>query len=498
MKSQNAVGHAVEIPPLHNVTPQASKYNSWEDVSDLCKSIGLTLDPWQELILQSAMGERSDGTWAAKRVGISVARQNGKSLLSVARALAGALLFGEKKIIISAHQQDTARETFQKFLELRDGSPQLAEYMPEKLTMNAINRETIKFTNGATIQFKARSAPGGRGFSADCLLLDEAQILSRRAWASINSTMSARENPQVWLLGTPPTPEDDSEVFASVRSAALEHRSGQAAWIEWAAEPDDDPALTATRVKANPAWYTRINHEVVQGEYETYSTHQFATERLGIWDVGRIRSGVIPMDAWKDRADPSSKGVGDVMLGVEVGPDLAWASVSLAGRRSDGGWHIELVENRNGAAWLPAYLGELLKLNPDIKGIVCDVGGPIKAMLEQRGARYVLPGVHLQLTPMRVVDLAIACSQALVGTVTGWLHHTDQPQLTAAAQAAGKRMIGDSGTWVFSRKSATSDITPIQSATYALWGAQNPNKVYRPRLGTGAGRTSSGRRATVS
>lgn len=469
-------------------------------MSDLCRSFGLILDPWQELVLQSSMGERADGLWAAKRVGISAPRQNGKSQLIVARALAGVLLFGEKKIVVSAHQQDTARETFTKFLELRDQSPALAERMPERLTMNAINREALRFTNGAVIQFKARSAPGGRGFSSDCLLLDEAQILSRRAWASINSTMSARPNPQVWLMGTPPTPEDDSEVFAAVRAAALGGKSSQAAWLEWAAEPGDDPAFEATWAKANPAWFTRINHDVVRGEYETYAERQFAVERLGIWE-SVTTSSVIPMDAWKDRADEHSKVSSPATLGLEIGPDLAWASVSLSGQRADDDWHVELVENRLGAAWVPAYLSALLDLNPDIRGVVSDVAGPIRSMVTQRGQRYTLNGSSITLTPLKVAELTTACSRVLDGTVTGWLHHINQPQLTAAAQSAGKRGIGDTGTWVFSRKSTTSDITPIQSATYALWGAQN--KVIAPRAAAPAAggrqyvtRSQAGRGAT--
>src|SRR5699024_2550952 len=90
----------------------------WQDVADLSASLGVTLDGWQELILEAAMGERADRTWAAKRVGISVPRQNGKSQLMVARILAGALLFGEKKIVVSSHQADTAREAFAKLIEI--------------------------------------------------------------------------------------------------------------------------------------------------------------------------------------------------------------------------------------------------------------------------------------------------------------------------------------------------------------------------------------------
>src|SRR5690606_22028079 len=125
-----------------------------------------------------------------------------------------------------------------------------------KGVMNAINREHIKFANGAKIQFKARSQSGGRGFSADCLMLDEAQRLSRGAWVSINSTMSAQDNPQSWLMGTPPAPEDDGAVFGSVRRAPMEGAK-RTAYLEWSAEPGGDPALEATRRKANPAWDTR-------------------------------------------------------------------------------------------------------------------------------------------------------------------------------------------------------------------------------------------------
>jgi phage terminase large subunit-like protein len=64
------------------------------------------------VVLEAALHERADGRWSTPQVGVSTPRQNGKSQLIVARALAGALVFDEKTIIISAHQQDTAREVF--------------------------------------------------------------------------------------------------------------------------------------------------------------------------------------------------------------------------------------------------------------------------------------------------------------------------------------------------------------------------------------------------
>ena len=75
-------------PPRLRVAPSA-RANGWEDVADLAASLGMPLDEWQEQVLEAAMGERADGKWASKFVGLSAPRQNGKSQLIVARALAG-------------------------------------------------------------------------------------------------------------------------------------------------------------------------------------------------------------------------------------------------------------------------------------------------------------------------------------------------------------------------------------------------------------------------
>jgi len=338
-----------EAPPRVLVEPTGSRANSWEDVADLSARAGVVLDGWQELILKTAMGERRDNTWAAKRVGVTVPRQNGKSQLLVSRALAGALLFGEKKIVISAHQQDTAREAFNKLVEILEGDANgwLMDRVKPKGIMNALNREAVKFRNGATIQFKARSGAGGKGFSSDCLMLDEAQILSQRAWVSINSTMSAMQNPQVWLLGTSPQVEDDSEVFESIRSAAIEGRSSAAAWCEWGADvsdPDYDPASEYTRWSANPAWNTRINHEVVDGEYETYEPMKFAQDRLGVWlsDLGASGTRAVTAKQWEDTAvDVAPDGVPAYAVTFNLNGDR----LALAGaRKHDVGVHVEIID----------------------------------------------------------------------------------------------------------------------------------------------------------
>ena len=240
-------------PPRLLVAPSA-RANSWEDVADLSASLGMPLDEWQEQVLEAAMGERADGRWASKFVGVSAPRQNGKSQLIVARALAGALLFDEKMIIISAHETDTAREIWKRLLDVVEDNPTVEARVTGR--MDAINREFISFGTGAgrqTIKLKARRASGARGFSADCLLLDEAQILGKQSWGSIVPTMSAMPNPQMWLFGTPPTETDDPFAFGRLRESATA-RKARHCWLEWAAEPGDDLNSAEVWAKANPAY----------------------------------------------------------------------------------------------------------------------------------------------------------------------------------------------------------------------------------------------------
>lgn len=490
-----------QAPPRVRHAPRV-RANGWEDVADLSASLGVTLDEWQEAVLEAAMGERHDGRWAARLVGVSAARQQGKSQLIVARALAGILLFEEETIICSAHQTDTAREVFQRLLDIIDENPGLQRRVDS--VMKAINREHIRFKSGQVIRIKARSLAGGRGFSSDCLLLDEAQILGAPAWASILPTMSARDNPQAWLLGTPPTSSDDGEVFARLRQSGLDGNDSRSAWIEWSADEGDDFDDPATWAKANPSLGTRISVEAIEAERASMTNEQFGMERLGMWRVSHA-DGVIPSQSWASQEDSGSVPVEDFALGVEVGPDMAWASVALAGIRADGGRHIELEEDQHtkgrGVSWLAPHVEALVEANPQIRAVVVDVGGPIAPLLIERNGRYWLRSADgsrgVEVTPLKVKELGAGCASLLNGIVVGEVWHIGQPQLSAAALAATKRNLADTGMWVWHRRAAESDITPIQSCTYALIGA-DMTRPKRPRMvGARSNSRRGGREAVV-
>src|SRR5690625_2963694 len=204
-------------------------------------------------------------------------------------------------------------------------------------------------------------------------------------------------------------------------------------------------------------------------------------EALGIWDAAGA-AAVIPAGLWLDAGDEFSVAVDRFALGVEVAPDMERASVALAGLRDDGLWHVELDEAREGVDWLVPYVEGRLEANPQVRAVVVDAGGPVASLVEQRGpADWVFRGTRVSVYTPRAAELAAGCANLLAGVVSGDVKHIRQGQLGAAVAGAGKRAYGtDWGLWVWSRKSAAVDITPVQAVTLALIGAQVEQIKKRP------------------
>jgi hypothetical protein len=400
--------------------------------------LGIPLDEWQETVLEAAMGERTDGRWASKFVGISAPRQNGKSQLIVARALAGVLLFGEKTIIVSAHETDTAREVWKRLLDTVEDNPTLEKRVTGR--MDAINREYLSFGTGAerqVVKLKARSSGAGRGFSSDCLLLDEAQILGKRAWGSIVPTMSARPNPQMWLFGTPPTEDDDAFAFSRVRESATKKRARHT-WLEWAADPKDDLDDPATWAKANPSYGVRISHEACADDRAAMDDEQFSLERLGIWlDPSLARDSAFGDGRWAACLDSDAEPE-IAAIGAAVSFDRQYASIGAAGMD-----------------------GEQLVLG----AVVVDSRGPTADLIP------AMEAAGINVTAMVTSDVLDAAASLYDRVQAGTVSHPGHTDLDIAVSVAAKRTVGDRWTWA--RKTSAGDISMLEAVTLASWGASS-------------------------
>ena len=475
---------ASQVPRLR-VAPRASR--TYGDLaSDLASDYGLTPDPWQQLILDDWLADVG-GKWASLTCGLSVPRQNGKNALLEVRELFGMVGRGEK-ILHTAHEVKTARKAFKRLQHFFGAKPEDpgAKY-PELNALvaevrNVNGQEAVILKNGGSVEVVARSKNSGRGFTVDVLVMDEAQELSDDDLEALMPTTSSAPlgNPQWIFTGTPPGPRVNGEVFTRTRIEALSGKAKRLAWHEWSCEGDVDLDSPAAWHQANPALGSRLQLEVIEGERARFSDDGFARERLGMW-AGAASRSVIDGETWRDVADEASLAVDRLALAVDVDPDRTVASVSLAGQREDGEWHIELDEQRNGVGWLPSYLEVRCQRN-DIRAVVIDGASPAASIIDELRQR----GIKVTTTGAR--DMAAACGTFYDGVMEGWLHHIDQPQLNAANSSARKRPLGDA--WAWNRKNASSDITPLVSCTLALWGAQS-STVKKPQ------KRSSGRKAVV-
>ena len=250
-------------PRVSWVPPYAS--STGPEAVDLARLAGIELDPWQQSALSHGLGESSDWKcpfcvhrtagrvecpdhpdatlihpWSAFEVTTVVPRQNGKSELLIARMLAGLFILEEPLQIYSAHQFDTAMEVFLRLVAVVDNTPELSSLV--KLNRGKVGiyshgwREST-LTCGARIRFKARTGGGGRGFSCDCLYLDEAMILPERFLGATVPTLSARANPQIWLAGS--APDEDEPTHDGVvagEAACCERRRAGLLYFEHSAE----------------------------------------------------------------------------------------------------------------------------------------------------------------------------------------------------------------------------------------------------------------------
>ena len=432
----------------------------------LAKEAGLKLDEWQAYVLRQSMVRRRNGTWAYFEVGVSVARQNGKDGILEGRELAGLFVLEESLQIHSTHQFDTSLEHFGRLLWLVEETSDLNAKV--KRVARSHGEEGIQLKTGPRIRFRTRTKGGGRGFSCDCLYLNEAMVISEPMHGALLPTLSARPSPQVWYTGSAVDQLvlEQGVVFSRIRERGMAGEKSLA-WFDWSVE-GDDPSMVPPRIaadkaawaQANPALGIRISAEHVANEQRSMDPRTFAVERLGVGDWPRTDhiSTVIDLDAWLELEDVTSKVLDPVVLAFDVSPER-FSSVGAAGRRSDGLLHVECLASRRGTDWLPKYLKERVKRNKPA-ALVCDGYGPAASMM----AKLEDEGLIVQTFDSG--EYGKACGQFVDAVNEAALRYPTSDDLTGAIMAARTRPLGDSVAW--SRKASSANISPLVSVTLAL------------------------------
>jgi len=481
------------VEPRFATFPEAHSSAGREAIG-LCEMAGLFLDPWEAFVLEHGLGETENGRWAAFEVGLVVGRQNGKNTILEARELAGLFLLGEKLIIHSAHQFDTSLEAFKRLLTLIEETPDLDSRVAKVSWSHG--QEGITLKNGQRIRFRTRTKGGARGFTADCVIMDEAMDLPESFHGALLPTLSAKSvhgNPQVWYAGSAVDQEvhDYGVVLARVRERGLGGDDPSLAYFEWSVgdpAPSGQPwtpdrvseelaADEASWMAANPGFGIRISAAHIENERRSMDPRTFAVERLGVGDWPRTSGAesIISIELWKSLVDEDSSMMDPVCFAFDVSPMRTTSTVSAAGKRPDGLWHVEIIENRAGTDWIVEKIGDLTE-KFESAGVFCAGSSPAASLIHEFEDRSIA------VTPVAGPDEAKACGAFFDDVQQHNLRHLGQHSLTMALRGASNRPVGDA--WAWSRKRSTSDITPLVSSTVALWGARTLEPAATPWIVT--------------
>jgi len=352
---------------------------------------------------------------------------------------------------------NTAQEGFRRTLAHVQNNRELEKRVARVRTSHG--EEGIELKSGARLRFVARSTGSGRGFSGDCVILDEAYNLASEGMSALLPTLSARPNPQIWYTSSAGMTTSDQ--LRKVRERGIAGESKRLAYFEWSAPSEVDLDDRNAWAQANPALGIRITEEFIESERDAMDDLGFSRERLGLW-FDPAAQMVIDGKKWRELADPSSKISGPVVFAVDATPERSGAAIAVAGRREDGLGHVEVIDARSGTGWVVRRLVDLVARHRPRAVILerASAAGSWIPALQEAGIDPVLAGAR---------DMAQACG-ALYEDVTenAALRHLDQHPLNAALIGARKRTLADS--WAWHRRDSSVDISPLVAVTLAWHG----------------------------
>lgn len=436
----------------HLVKPSGIVKTGWRDIESTCGKLGTGFDRWQADAGRLMFAKTANGQYAATvgGVGMSIPRQVGKTHLVGYSLFALCVLHPGLTVIWTAHHSKTAGETLLAMQGMARRQ-KVAPYVHRITTGNG--DEAVWFHNGSRILFGARERGFGRGFAGvDVLVFDEAQILTDRALDAMLATMNTAPNGLALFMGTPPLPTDPSEAFRRMRTDALSGESDDVVWIEFGADPDSDPDDRKQWAKANPSYPHRTPLTSMLRLRKKLSPESWMREGLGIWDE---EGADIFAGAWPDCVGPKPD-IPPAALAVACSVDLTRSAVAAAVLEGDR-VHVKPLRYGPGMDWVTEMVAEFAL------PVVVDGGGPGKVLVPDLDEAGV--DVRVMTTP----DVLDACAEFWTMAQRHEVRHESYKELDEAVLGAVKRPVGD--RWAYGRRKSVSDVTVLEAATFAAWGA---------------------------
>jgi phage terminase large subunit-like protein len=447
-------------------------------VADL---LGKPLMPWQRYVVDVALEIDPDtGRLVYSEIDLTVPRQSGKSTLILAKAVhraSATQFYGPRQQIVYTAQtrKDSRKKWEEDYLEILKASRVFKSKVVEHL---GNGNEHMRFPNRSRFGIESTTEKSGHGGTLDEAFVDEAFAqVDGRVEQGFRPAMITRTNTQLWVVSTAGWLDGSPYLEAKVsngRRLVTEGGDRGIAYFEWSAPQDADPfdrqvwrdcmpALGLIRPDGSGITEDKIAFELEAALGSPEGLNGFRRPYLNQWVPKNVAGEwVIPVSLWTELRDLAApRPVGKVAFAVDSTPNNSATSICVAGARPDGNQQVQLVEHREGQTWAVPRMVELAR-QWDHCAVVIDPTSTAGALIDD------LEAARIEVVRLTSQQAQQACSQFYNAAVDGTLRHLDQSELTAALAGATKRELH--AAWAWNRKSTDVDITPLVSATNALWG----------------------------
>jgi hypothetical protein len=425
----------------------------------MAELLGHRLGPHQQLIVDVA-GEYDPATGAPTypTVIIVLPRRGGKTFTVLAALLERLRRGPQVRGFYTAQTADDGAKV------LRD------EWMPviEKSALRRIVR--ARYARGdaglyvkigdqrlSRVEVFTPNANALHGRDADLIVCDEVWAFDELKGAEIDAGIGparwARPTSQIWYVSAGGT-EESGWLHRKMDLG----RAGTpgVAYFEWSAdaqEPGYDPYDEALWARVHPGLGWTVSVDAIRADARTMGRREFERALLCVWDRA---AGSSLLAGWEQLLEPTARPTGPLVLAFDVNPERTAAAIAVAG-----GGVVEVVEHREGVAWLGPRIAELLERH-DIGAIIRDPGGPAGATRLE----------DLDVTDINLAQLAEACAAMVDAIATGALKLRPHSAL-AKAFAAARTINRGEGRFIWARRVTDADLSPLYAATLAGWAAAN-------------------------
>lgn len=474
-------------PPARELAPETSLgFAAIEYAKEVLKK---TLYPWQEWALIHMLEIAGDlgAAWhfRFRTVLIMVSRQCGKTVLSEVLASFFLNVLCVDSIFGTSLSLDKAEEVWEAVINDQETIPELSAEIDRVSRTNGNKR--LILTGLRQYKVGAPTRRAGRGDSNDLVMLDELrEHRDWEAWSAAAASTNAKPNGLIVCFSNAGDP--DSIVLRQLRSQAIAGIDGGEAsnfggnvdgntlgLFEWSApegaKTDDIEALA----QANPALgYGYLTERALMANRTTFPESKFRSECM-CQQVETLLPQPFPEGAWNAGIDTAS-GIApesELYFGIDLSQNRRWTSIAVAGLRTDGAWHIEVVARQIGTEWAYKWFEQRQKRGPmnlAFQGRGCPVVGLAEQICTLPNVnRMAIEGGELSAGWGRFWD-GIAASEPNSARGGTKIYHLPQPVMDSPAKTMQLRNLGG-GVELPDRVKSPDDPSPIIACFVAFTAA---------------------------